>query len=284
MIKVHIIVDFVISLILWILISVLIVPLVFLLFLYKTCVVFVARRVDKHLHPTQPNDTYFSMGDTKQVPIVNVAQIWRVDGILDIDEFRTLFQQLFITCPESRSNYLNLYCYLKRFGGYVFKKSVDHLEIDKHIVVRDLASSGESTLEGFIVKWMVREKYVEERPLWEIALVYLPVLDDDDEEDDDDGDGKDEGKKKIDNYEKNEDDDDNLGTIISKINNNEKGKKNNSKINSNKFETVVLLKMHHCLTDGYGFIHIVDKLTGNEAPYLVEEEEESLFQKVNKLK
>jgi len=211
------------------------------------------------------------MGDTKQVPIVNVAQIWKVDGILDIDEFRTLFQRLFITCPESRSNYLNLYCYLKRFGGYVFKKSVDHLEIDKHIVVRDLTSSGESTLEGFIVKWMVREKYVEERPLWEIALVYLPVLDDDDE-------GKDGEKKEMDNCVKNEDDDDNLGTIISKINNN--AKKSNSKINSNKFETVVLLKMHHCLTDGYGFIHIVDKLTGNEAPYLVEEEEENLFQKV----
>lgn len=39
--------------------------------------------------------------------------------------------------------------------------------------------------------------------------------------------------------------------------------------------------MHHGLIDGYGFIHIIDKLTGNTSPYLVHPERESLFQNLN---
>lgn len=245
--KIYTSVDFVISVILWILIGLFIVPLIFLLFLYKSFVIFLAGRVDKHLHPTHPNDTYFAVGDTTQVPIVNVAQIWRLEGYLPLEEFKSLFQSLFLSCPESRKNYLNLYCYLVRFGGYIFKKSVAHLDIDKHVGIRELGAG--DNLEQFIVKWMVEEKFGRGKPLWEIVLIYLPV------------------EPEV-SLEKQNDND----KLIN--NNGEEAKKEKG------FETVVLFKLHHCLTDGYGFIHMVDKLTGNEAPYLVQEEEESVFQKV----
>ncbi|CAL8101254.1 unnamed protein product [Orchesella dallaii] len=225
--KLYNIFDFVISLILWILIVVILVPIVLLLFLWKRCVIFIAHRVDKNLHATQPNDTYFSVGDTNKVPIVNVAQIWRVEGMLDIHEFRAHFRSLFFSCPESRKNYLNLYCYLKHFGGYVFKRSVDQVNVEEHVVMRQLPE--DETLQSFIVKWMLRERFEDGKPLWQVVLLHLP------------------------------------------------SSEPNSEIN---VETVVLLKMHHCMTDGYGFIHIVDKLTGNTSPYLVTHEKETLFQMV----
>lgn len=267
MLKVHKVVDFVASLILWILIIFLLLPIVFILYIYKSCLIIVARKVDKHLHPTQPNDTYFAMGDTSQVPIVNVAQIWRVDGYLDVNEFRANFRSLFLSCSESKTNYLNLYCYLQQFGGYVFKKSVDQIDIEKHIVVRDLfqevgSKPKAAQLEQFIVKWMLKEKFAEGRPLWEIVLLHLPNYEDNEQIYFD----------YLNNAIRND------GSSGAKINNNEQTERSNFK--HQKLETIVLLKTHHCLMDGYGFIHIVDKLTGNTAPYLVLKEDETWLQKV----
>ncbi len=147
-------------------------PILGILFLWKWTVVLIAKIFYKNLHATQPNDTYFSIDDAQAMPIVNACQIWRIKGRICINEFRKHFYSCFLSDKESRARYLNLYCYLVKFGGYVFKKSVQEIDLEQQILERYL-EPGES-LEGWITKWFVEEKFRPNVPLWEIVILHLP--------------------------------------------------------------------------------------------------------------
>lgn len=45
-------------------------------------------------------------------------------------------------------------------------------------------------------------------------------------------------------------------------------------------ETIMSIKMHHGMMDGYSLVHMVDKLTGSKSPYIVKPKTESILTKV----
>lgn len=167
-------IDYFINLILWILLIIFILPVLFLLFVWKWTVVLVAKLFHSNLHSTDPNDTYFAIDDASAngIPIVNAAQIWKIKGKVCIHEFRKHFHACFLSDDTSRTKYLNFYCYLEKFGGYVFKKSVDEIDLEKQILERRLPPG--TNLEAWITKWFVEEKFMENSPLWQIVLLQIP--------------------------------------------------------------------------------------------------------------
>jgi len=215
-----------ISVILWIFIIFTVLPILILFLIWKLSVITVAKLFFSNIHPTDINDTYFTVDDAEHLTNVNVAQIWKINGLIDVNQFRKHFAQCFLADEDSRKRYRNFYCYLVRFGGYVFKKSVDKLDLEKHITAKVLEPGVD--INAFIAKWFLEEKFNEKSPLWEIIIHNLPLT-----------------------------------------------------CNTEEHETIFLFKCHHCLCDGYSFIHIVDKLTGNSSPYLVKEECDSFYQKVS---
>jgi hypothetical protein len=203
-----------------------VVPILALLFVWKLSIILVAKLFYTDLYATDVNDTYFTVDDAKHIPIVNAAQIWKIKGLVNIHEFRRHFAKCFLSDEECRKRYRNFYCYLVRFGGYIFKKRVEELDLEKQITERVLEPGRD--LNDFIAKWFLEQKFQDKSPLWEIMLLNLPLT-----------------------------------------------------CNTEEHETILLFKNHHCLADGYSFIHIVDKLTGNASPYFVKDEDDTLFQKVS---
>jgi len=48
-------------------------------------------------------------------------------------------------------------------------------------------------------------------------------------------------------------------------------------------ETAVAFKIHHAFADGYSVLHILDKLTENQSPYLVKDFESNCIQQVSSI-
>jgi len=213
---------------LWILILLTLGPPLLVLYVWRKIVNLCADYVKNDFHPAVPNDTYFAIDTCENLPTVNAVQIWKIKGHVDVHVLRKHFASCFFGSDEARKRYMNLYCYLVKFGGYVFKKSIDPtaLNIKSHIYEHHL--NGQDSIESFVANWMFKKKFRPKTPLWELVLVQLSF-----------------DKSKLEEY-----------------------------------ETLLLFKIHHCLADGYSFVHIVDTLTGNSSPYMVKEYEEDFLSKV----
>lgn len=156
--KFHKFIHAFVNLVLWMLLIIFVFPVLAVFFIWKWTVILVAKLFYNDLHCTEPNDTYFAIDDSQGIPIVNAAQIWRINGKVQINEFRKHFYKCFLSDDESRRRYRNFYCYLVKFGGYVFKKSVQEIDLEKHILERRLEPGIE--LESWITKWFVEDPFL----------------------------------------------------------------------------------------------------------------------------
>lgn len=110
---------------------------------------------------------------------MNTTQIWRMRGKLNINLVRAHFETLFLSTPELRRKYRNLYCHMVRWGLYIFKKAVPENELDLKSLIAEYNGpqlEDDLELEAFIGKWLDTNYRKENEPTWQILVIYLPKV------------------------------------------------------------------------------------------------------------
>jgi hypothetical protein len=121
---------------------------------------------------TNPIDKMVITRPSKSFPITNCCQIWKLKGKLEIKKFREHFQNVFLSSPELREKYRNLYCHYVKWGLYCFKKAAEEIDLEERIHECKLVVGEERELEQFVGKWIDTNNYGE-KPNWEILLIHV---------------------------------------------------------------------------------------------------------------
>jgi hypothetical protein len=130
-------------------------PLLLIAFLpflvIRLCVHLLASILRPDLIPiTSPTDNMLITGPSRSFHVNNSTQIWKLKGKLDIRKFREYFHNVFLSSPELREKYRNLYCYYVQWGMYCFKKAVVEIDLEDRIKECELVVGGDRELEQFI--------------------------------------------------------------------------------------------------------------------------------------
>jgi hypothetical protein len=110
-------------------------------------------------------------GPSSSFQVGNCSQIWKLKEKLDILKFREHFRNVFLSTPELREKYRNLYCYYVQWGMYIFKKAAEEINLEERIKECNL-TGGEKELEELVGKFVDTSNYGE-KPNWEILLIHV---------------------------------------------------------------------------------------------------------------
>jgi hypothetical protein len=165
-----------IYLILGVFIWILILPFLLLSFVpllvFRLFVHFLANIFRPDLIPiTNLLDNVIISGPSSSFHVKNCSQIWELKKKLDILKFREHFHNVFLSSPELREKYGNLYCYYVQWGLYCFKKAADEINLEERIKECKLIG-GEKELEELVGKFVDTNDYGE-KPNWEILLIHV---------------------------------------------------------------------------------------------------------------
>jgi hypothetical protein len=109
-------------------------------------------------------------GPSSSSYVRDCSQIWKLKEKLDIFKFRGDFRNVFLSSPELREKYRNLYCYYVQWGMYIFKKAVKEMNLEERIKECKLIG-GEKELEELVGRFVDMNDYGE-KPKWEILLIH----------------------------------------------------------------------------------------------------------------
>jgi hypothetical protein len=101
----------------------------------------------------------------------NCSQIWKLKEKLDIFKFREHFRNVFVSSPELKEKYRNLYCYYVQWGMNIFKKAAKEINLKERIKECKLIG-GEKELEELVGRFVDANDYGE-KPNWEILLIHV---------------------------------------------------------------------------------------------------------------
>lgn len=165
--------EILIGIVTWIILTlILILPLTFL-FIWKVCVILVAKCIRKDLRLVCGLDIMNAFGE-----VINFGLVCKIEGQIGVEDMQKLFSQKFLASEESNPSqllYERLHCSLVTFGGFSFFQKISHTNVEESIYVKNLNDNEGQTLEDLISKWILT-KYKTNSPCWEIMLVPLRAI------------------------------------------------------------------------------------------------------------
>lgn len=218
------------GLILWIIFSILIIPITLFGSVSRLIVVITAKYYQPNLIPISYKDAFFAaLYSCDKQALMSVGTSLRVKGRVETEALINRFKECFLG-PDSQEKYGNLQCYFQIYMGYVFKRRVEQLVLKNHFLDHTLPNGMEP--DDYLSKWLAENTYQsnpEGQPCWQVLIL-----------------------------------------------------RRHPEENGGEEETIVSVKMHHGMIDGYSIVHMIDKLTGSKSPYIATKpKNESLFTKVS---
>jgi len=169
--------DILLLIVLWALLA----PIVFLLvilILIRLIVHHLARIFRPDLIPIYNfiDNVIIQFPSSSRVPF-NGSVIFELQGKLELKVFRKHFHELFLSTPDLRQRYKNLFCYYVQWGMYFFKKAVDEVNLEERIREEFLIVKSDKDTDEFVGRWLETNDYGE-NPNWEILLLHIRRSDD----------------------------------------------------------------------------------------------------------
>jgi len=132
--------DIIMKLILWIVFIPLLVIFVFLL-AFRTCLNLLAKFFRPDLFPIKNLiDHLFCVAPSKINQHVHFHTIiWMLKERLDVGHLRNHFQNVFLSAKEKIERYVNFYCYFVQWAFYIWKKTVNALDLSERIRERTVS-------------------------------------------------------------------------------------------------------------------------------------------------
>ncbi len=165
------------NILIWIPLLLFILPLAWILLLYKNLLEQLVTKLLKRNNYRPPNhvtDMTMCQGDSYSIPNTNCAQVWLVSGKwISAPEFSSHFHQCFL--EGNSEKYRNLYAHVTNYGSYSFYAHCkpEHLNLNWHIREYSITDFGQGTLESFAATWMTTNTYEKGRPVWQIAILHI---------------------------------------------------------------------------------------------------------------
>jgi hypothetical protein len=144
--------------------------------LWKCCVILCAKYFRKDLILPYGMDAMNCPGNGENKPVVNFGVVCRVDGELNLEGLQQRFSEMFLGYENNSSeasikfSFDRLHCSIVTFGGFVFFKRIDQIDINNHIYMKHLKE--DQCLEDLLSTWIL-SKYQKSSPCWEIIVVPL---------------------------------------------------------------------------------------------------------------
>ncbi|ODM90971.1 hypothetical protein Ocin01_15710 [Orchesella cincta] len=162
--------SFLINSVAWTILVLLYGPPLFLLTAWRYLINFLATRLHSDYTVCSPNDTLLVHETPDKQPILTGGFCVCVEGKIDSDKLKTLFDQLFLS-QENFSMYENLYCDLVKWCGYLFKRQIimGRLKLENHFQERSLAPAED--FKVVVASWF-QEKFQKGLPLWQMMVLH----------------------------------------------------------------------------------------------------------------
>jgi len=235
--------NIVFKLILWFLFSPL-VSIFAILFSFRIFLNLLTKFVRANLIPiNNPIDNLFCVAPSKIKQHVYLGIILMLKQRLDVGDVRNHFQNVFLSTKQKQKRCINFYCYFVQWCFFIWKKTLNVLDLEDRIKERTVNFQSYNEMEEYLGEYIDLPD-CGEHPAWEILLIHSS-----------------------------------LKLTSERDDAHEHFNKNSSTL-LDVPPTVLVLKLHHSLFDGYSVAHILDQLCGQEASYQVKDCTFGLSEKV----